>query len=110
MPMRPARSIPDALVRMSADEREGSFPDAALWRRALIVAAGPLANFILALVIYTGLFMSYGDSYMSPVVGQIGEGSAAEAAGFQIGDKVVSVEGQSGQKFFGDIQLHACKF
>ena len=84
---------------MSADEREGAFADAALWRRSLIVAAGPIANFILALVIYTGLFMSYGESYMSPVIGQIGKGSAAEVAGFELDDKVISVEGNAVNSF-----------
>lgn len=90
---------PEAVAQMSAQEREGAFPDAALWRKALIVAAGPIANFVLALVIYTALFMSYGESYMSPVIGQIGKGSAAEAAGFQIGDKVVGVEGNPVESF-----------
>jgi len=96
-----AASKPDleAVAQMDPQQREGAFPDAALWRKALIVAAGPIANFILALVIYTALFMSYGESYMSPVVGQIGEGSAAEAAGFQIDDKVISVEGNPVESF-----------
>ncbi len=88
-------SKPDSegLAQMSAEEREGAFLDAALWRKSLIVAAGPIANFILALVIYAGLFLHYGAPYVEPIVGKIEQGSAAEEAGFQLGDRILSVDG-----------------
>ncbi|MDD9909701.1 MAG: RIP metalloprotease RseP [Ahrensia sp.] len=94
-----SRSDPEAMAKMSAEDREGAFPDAALWRKALIVAAGPIANFLLAWVIYTGLFLNHGETYMAPVIGQISEGSAAEEAGFQIGDRVIAVEGSTVKSF-----------
>lgn len=97
-----SRSDPAALATMTQEEQEGSFPTAALWRKAIIVAAGPIANFILAIAIYTGLFMIYGESYVAPVVGQIVEGSAAEEAGFRLGDRIVTVEDQS-VKSFSDV-------
>lgn len=97
-----SKSDTDALSRMSEEQRKGAFAAAALWRKALIVAAGPIANFLLAIVIYTGLFMGYGETYVAPVVGKISESSAAQEAGFTIGDKVLRVEGQD-VKSFADI-------
>ena len=82
-----------ALDRMSADEREGAFEDKAVWRRAAVVAAGPIANFILASVIYTGFFYYYGEVKIAPIIGEIQENSAAEAAGFKVGDKVITIQG-----------------
>ena len=95
----------DALERMSADEREGAFEDKALWRRAAVVAAGPIANFILASVIYTGLFMYYGDAKVAPIVGLIQEDSAAAEAGFQVGDKIISIDSDPVNSF-QDIARH----
>ncbi len=90
-----ATSKPDreALENMDANEREGAFEDKALWRRASVVAAGPMANFILASVIYTALFMYYGDSRLAPIVGVVQENSAAQEAGIAVGDRVVSIQG-----------------
>ncbi len=89
----------EALEQMSRAEREGAFLDAALWRKSLIVAAGPIANFILALVIYTGLFLHFGAPYVEPIVGKIEQGSAAAEAGFQLGDRVLSVDGTRVESF-----------
>ena len=74
-----ATSKPDhaALEKMTTQERDGAFEDKALWQRAAVVAAGPLANFILASVIYTAMFVYYGDAKMAPVIGSIQEISAA---------------------------------
>ena len=83
-----------ALQNMTDEEREGAFEEKALWRRAAVVAAGPIANFILASVIYTGLFMYTGEAKVAPVIGEILQGSAAEEAGFKLGDKVLSIDGE----------------
>jgi len=85
----------DALDAMDASEREGAFEHKALWRKAAVVAAGPIANFILASVIYTALFVYYGDARISPVVGTVGEVSAAKDAGILVGDKIVSINGDA---------------
>ncbi len=83
----------DALDAMNQQEREGAFQNKALWRKAAVVAAGPIANFILASVIYTALFVYYGDARITPVVGTVSEVSAARDAGIQVGDKIVSING-----------------
>ncbi len=94
-----SRTDHDALALMNEDEREGAFEDKALWQRAAVVAAGPIANFILASVIYTGMFMYFGETKLAPVIGSIQENSAASEAGFVLGDRVVTIEGGKIESF-----------
>ena len=84
-----------ALQQMTPTERSNAFPSKSVGRRAAIVAAGPIANFILAIVIFTGMFAIVGERVMSARVDGIVAGSAAERAGFQAGDVVVSIDGQT---------------
>ncbi|MEL6948384.1 MAG: RIP metalloprotease RseP [Pseudomonadota bacterium] len=90
-----ASSKPDheALAAMSEEQRAGAFEDKALWQKAAVVAAGPIANFLLAMVIYTGLFVYLDDVRIAPVIGKVMEASAAAEAGLQVGDRIVSVDG-----------------
>jgi regulator of sigma E protease len=92
-----AASVPDpaAIAAMSEDERRVSFVHQSVWRRAAIVVAGPLANFLLAIVIFATLFMVYGKpNTSSPRVDVIQPGSAAATAGFQPGDLVLTIDGR----------------
>ena len=82
-----------ALAAMPPGERAVSFIAQNVWKRAAIVAAGPLANFLLAIVIFTGIFYVNGRAILLPTVDGIAAGSAAEAAGFQLGDRIVSIDG-----------------
>jgi regulator of sigma E protease len=88
-------STPDreAAARMSAEERAVAFPFKPLWQRALIVLAGPVTNFILAIAILTGVYLVQGQTILPPVVGLIVPNGAAEAAGFKLGDRIVSIDG-----------------
>ncbi|MCT2559750.1 RIP metalloprotease RseP [Tsuneonella sp. YG55] len=97
--MNPA-SIPnaDAIAAMPADERDGSFHHAALWKRALIVAAGPITNLVVAVAIFAAFFMTIGkpvqvDPAETNVVQRFAAGSVAEAAGMQVGDRIVAIDG-----------------
>lgn len=83
------------------DEREGdvppqhlaqSFNRQSVGRRAIIVAAGPLANFLLAILIYWLLFVG-GERGLAPIVGEIEANSAAAQAGLLTGDDIVAVDG-----------------
>jgi regulator of sigma E protease len=65
-----------------------------LYQRALVVAAGPIANFILAIVIFAGLFMAIGKPSTQPIIGRVTENSAAADAGLMVGDVVRSVDGK----------------
>jgi regulator of sigma E protease len=82
-----------ALERMNADERAGAFASKSVSSRAAIVAAGPIANFILAIVIFTAIFSIFGKQVMTARVDAVNPGSVAERAGFQPGDVVISVDG-----------------
>ncbi|MFX5785118.1 site-2 protease family protein, partial [Acinetobacter baumannii] len=75
---------------MTETERSESFFHKTLGQRAAIVAAGPIANFILAIVIFTFVFTLFGKPVTAPRVDTIVAGSAAETAGFKPGDLVVA--------------------
>ena len=96
-----AASVPDqtALAAMSPQERRQSFVDQPVGPRAAIVAAGPLANFLLAIVIFTGLTMIFGKSIDSPRVDIVHPDSAAAAAGFRPGDMILKINGRSIESF-----------
>ncbi|PTW61143.1 site-2 protease [Breoghania corrubedonensis] len=100
-----AASVPDreTIAQMSEEERAGSFYAKSVWRRAAVVAAGPIANFILAIVIFAALFGLYGRTYTVPRVDSVQAESAAAEAGFMPGDVVVSVDGEA-IRSFADIQ------
>lgn len=64
------------------------------WKRAVIVAAGPLASFLLAIVIFAGLFSIEGMSVLTPRIGSVVADSAAFRAGFEAGDRVTAIDGR----------------
>ena len=99
-----ATSLPSG-AGMSEAEREGSFPGAALWRRAATVAAGPIANFILAIAIFAVMFGVNGRVIADPVVAQVQPESAAEAAGILPGDRFVAIDGVE-VEIFDDVQRY----
>ena len=96
-----AASVPDqaALAAMNEEERRHSFVHQPVGRRAAIVVAGPLANFLLAIAIFAALFMVFGKPSTSPRVDAIQPGSAAEASGFQPGDVVLTIDGRPVESF-----------
>src|SRR3546814_10422463 len=73
-------------------ERAVAFPHKRLGQLAAIVSAGPIANFIFAIVVLAGLFSILGQPFTPAVVGEVVPGSAAEAGGFQPGDEIVAVD------------------
>jgi regulator of sigma E protease len=93
----------DAVNRMSEEERRQSFPLKPIWQRALIVAAGPIANFLLAIAIFAGLAMVAGRWVNDPYIGGVVAGSPGEAAGFKAGDKILSINDRN-VATFEDIQ------
>jgi regulator of sigma E protease len=84
----------ETLASMSDEERAGSFHHKKVGSRAAIVAAGPIANFILAIVIFTCLFTFFGKPSTTARVDKVEAGSAAAAAGFQVGDIVTVIDGK----------------
>lgn len=76
------------------EERPYSFSHRPVWQRACVVAAGPLANFLFAMVVFFGILISYGDPILLPEIGKVSPDSPAMEAGIQEGDVILSVNGQ----------------
>ena len=98
-------STPDqtTLAQMSDAERRDSFFYKSVGRRAAIVAAGPIANFILAIVIFAVLALAFGKQVVVPRLDVVTPGSAAATAGFRQGDIITSIDGKAVQDF-ADVQ------
>jgi len=85
-------SVGDRSADPSVD-RSLTLPGQPLRNRAAIVLAGPVANFILAFVIFAGMFMAFGRVEHTARIGRVEAGSPAAAAGFQPGDLIKSING-----------------
>lgn len=88
---------------LTAEERKAAFHLQPVWKRALTVVAGPMANFLLTIAVFAVMFSLYGRYVSEPTVAEIRTGSPAETAGFLPGDRFVSVDGRRVQTF-GDVQ------
>src|SRR5262245_35446321 len=91
------------LEALTEEERKHSFQGKSLAARAAIVAAGPIANFVLAIVIFTTIFTFFGEQTTAAKVDVVTPGSAAERAGFKPGDRVIKIDGQAIENF-GEMQ------
>ena len=95
-----ASSRPDAALAGKSDaELKGTLPGAPLWQRSFIVLAGPLANLLTAVLIFAGFAIAYGVPHTPPVVGGFSEKSAAQAAGIELGDRIVRIDGAEIESF-----------
>ncbi|MBI1867002.1 MAG: RIP metalloprotease [Methylocystis sp.] len=90
---------PSCIETLPPEERAITFFAQPVAKRAAIVIAGPLANFILATAIYSALFFSYGRVVLTPRVAAVIPGGIAEAAGFQRGDLVLTINGAPIESF-----------
>ncbi|HEY5225363.1 MAG TPA: RIP metalloprotease RseP [Methylovirgula sp.] len=91
----------DGLATMPEAERAVTFAAQKVWKRAAIVVAGPIANFVLAIVIFTGIYYVHGRGVLAPQIKTVVSASAAQAAGFAPGDMVVSIDGTKIDSFEG---------
>jgi regulator of sigma E protease len=94
-------SVPSksALDNLSAAEREGAFQTKSLAARSAIVVAGPIANFLLAIVIFSVTYAVMGVHGTPPRVSELIPGEPAAVAGFQPGDLILSIDGQPIETF-----------
>lgn len=95
----------EKIEAMSAEERRHTVSGAPLWARASMVAAGPLANFLLTIVLMAALGLAVGRPSDEPVLAVVAPGSQAAQAGFEPGDRILSVDGAPVESFaeFGRI-------
>ena len=91
-----ATSRPDreSESKLSAEERTVTLQAKPVYQRMAISAAGPFANFIFAIVIFTAFFAIYGRTVVPPVVGAVTQGGAAQEVGIKPGDVIQSINGE----------------
>jgi regulator of sigma E protease len=96
-----AASLPDPamLAAMTEAERRQSFPGQPVGNRAAVAAAGPIVNFILAIVLFAGVALAFGKVTATPRIGGVEADSPAAAAGIKDGDLVVSIDGGKVENF-----------
>ncbi|QLC24154.1 RIP metalloprotease RseP [Parasphingopyxis algicola] len=87
-----ANAIPDA-------ERAELFQFKPVGQRFLIILAGPMINFLFAVILFMGIFATYGQAQNAPVISAIMEDSVADEAGFALGDEIVAVDGRAIDRF-----------
>jgi regulator of sigma E protease len=98
-------------LRRRIVQREGAgaerryLPFKPLWQRTLIILAGPGANFVLAMVLFAGFFMAFGEPVSSNRISQVVPASAAARAGFQPGDIVEKADAKT-IRTFQDLQFY----
>ena len=84
---------------LTEEEKRVCFHFKPVWQRMLVVAAGPFANFVLAAVVFAGLFLAFGRPYTPAVIGDVAPGTPAAEAGFQVQDRVLTVGGRAIDSF-----------
>jgi regulator of sigma E protease len=93
--MNPASQPSSEWLALPAHERARTFQAKPLWQRAIIVAAGPVANFIVAIAILAAFAMAFGQNVTPAVIGKVMPGTPAAAAGLQPGDRITAVNGRA---------------
>jgi regulator of sigma E protease len=86
-------SVADAEA-VPVEEQEKSFASKSVWQRMAISAAGPAANFLLAVVIFWIINIAFGTSGVAPVISSVTEGSVAERSGLVPGDEIIAIDGE----------------
>ncbi|MDE1968181.1 MAG: RIP metalloprotease RseP [Alphaproteobacteria bacterium] len=84
----------EEIAQMTEAEKAVSFHHKRLMQRVAVVAAGPAANFIFAIVVFAAVFATVGEAITTPVIGQIQPNSVAAASGFASGDIIAQIDGR----------------
>lgn len=92
-------SITDHSVDLPADQQRHSFHLRPPWQRFLIVLAGPMTNFLIAILIFAAFFAAYGMPQTPTIVRSVVAGGAAAQAGIKAGDRIVEIAGRSTSRF-----------
>jgi regulator of sigma E protease len=97
--MNPASQPDPAWLALPPEERARTFPSKPLWQRAIIVAAGPIMNFLVAILILGTFAAIYGTATVPTIAGEIKPGTPAAVAGLQPGDRILAIGGRQFDDF-----------
>jgi regulator of sigma E protease len=103
--MNPVSQPSTEWLALPEAERAQTFQAKPLWQRALIVAAGPVTNFVIAIAILAAFNASFGKQIVPPVIESVQEGSVAASAGLAPGDRIVTLNGREVEDF-ADVSLY----
>ena len=79
---------------LGEDEDDKNFHTKSVWKKIATTAAGPIFNFLLAIIIFAGIFIYRGESIVQPFIGEVLENSPAHNFGLKKGDEIISINGQ----------------
>jgi regulator of sigma E protease len=97
--MNEASQVDPAVLLLPDKERASLFVFKPLWQRAIIVAAGPVVNFLFAIIILAGFYLAFGHPFTPPVVAGVTADGPAAAAGIRPGDRIVSIDDDTVDRF-----------
>jgi regulator of sigma E protease len=103
--MNPASTPTDEWLSLPADERARTFQSKPVWQRFLIVAAGPVTNFLFAILAFAAIFATIGYPTTPSVVRGVVEAGPADNAGIRPGDRIVAADGYD-IDIFADLQAY----
>ena len=87
--------------QMQSEPQPWEFRTKPAWQRLLVMAGGVLFNFILAIIVYTGILAKWGESYLSNEGKQIYVNELASEMGFRSGDHIISFDDYTPESFWG---------
>ena len=91
---------------LTPEDADRAFNNQHVLKRMAVVAAGPIFNLALALLMFCGLYFVSGIQVIPPEIGQVTEGSPAQKAGILKGDAVISIQGERVEKWSGSVPRH----
>ncbi len=97
--MNPASQPSPEWLALPPEERAQTFQAKPVWQRFIIVAAGPITNFLFAIIVFTGFFHAVGEPRTPNLVSSVAPGSAAERAGLRAGDRITAINGVTMNRF-----------
>lgn len=97
--MNPAGQPSPEWLSLPASERAQTFQAKPLWQRAIVVAAGPATNFVVAILILAAFALAYGENRTPTAVASVAQESAAARAGLLTGDRIIAVDGREVETF-----------
>ena len=92
-------TVDSTLTNLSEEDQKAAFPLQPAWKKIAIVVAGPMFNYLFALLLFWALFFCFGRMVYPSIVGAVMQGEAADTAGILVGDHIISINGHNTPDF-----------